>query len=172
MWTSFRKNSGNCILKYKNMKKKIIIITAIGAIILTAGAILLTKQDTKTQNLPTGNLKIEWTGSASRGWFSSPAEDDMPHDFSVSFISSEPEALSNCSLFFDSKEYGVNELRFNTPEVSALGNHYSATVKVIEPQKKYEIGQTSDSRGVDLPVAPKTVKLQCANGFSEWNTGF
>lgn len=116
----------------------------------------------------TGTLKVSWRSERYDGWFSGPGT-----DFRLTFRSDAAEPLIGCAFEFDGdKRFDISSIGFTTPDLSLGSSRYSGQLQGVKPGVEYALGQDSDSRGIDLAERPKVVKLECAQGVSEWVTGY
>jgi len=111
----------------------------------------------------TGTIDIMWSGTSWSTWLE-------PSGFLVKFRSYADFDLTSCNLAFDRDRFLVDQLRFNTSNQPSTA--YDQKVDSIKPGVIYEIGQNSYIAGVNLESHPKTISLNCMEGYAAWETGF
>lgn len=88
-------------------------------------------------------------------------------EFNLYFTSQE-ETLTGCSLAIDGNNVNVARVRFNAPYYNDYLNQVT-----IKKNDRFSLGQNYDESSYGTPgKLPHLVKLQCLQGYINWNTNF
>ncbi|MBP9838532.1 MAG: hypothetical protein KBC84_07435 [Proteobacteria bacterium] len=86
-------------------------------------------------------------------------------EFNLYFTSQE-EMLTNCTVAIDGQAVNVARVRFNTPYYNDYLNQVA-----IKMNDRFSLGQNYDESSYGIPAGlPQQVKLQCLQGYIDWNT--